>query len=153
MSVSHESTPTPTPASGPTAPLGSAGEAGRPSLGELFGEVSRDLSELVRQEVELAKAEAKQSAVRAGKGAGMLAGAAQAGQLALVFLSVAVWWGLGNATGRGWSALIVTVIWAVIAAVLGLVGKKEVSSVSGLPRTAETVKEIPPALKPHEETR
>jgi hypothetical protein len=145
MSVSHDS--------GLPGAENPADASARPSLGELFGEVSRDLSALVRQEVELAKVEAKQSAVRAGKGAGMLAGAAQAGQLALVFLSVAVWWGLGNATGRGWSALIVTAAWAVVAAVLGLLGKKEVSSVSGLPQTAETVKEIPPALKPHEEKR
>ncbi|WP_082537916.1 phage holin family protein [Angustibacter sp. Root456] len=119
----------------------------------MFGEVSKDLSQLVRQEVELAKAEAKESATRAGKGAGMLVGAAEAAQLALVFLSVAVWWGLGNAIGRGWSALVVTVVWAVVAAALGLLGKKQVSSVNGLPRTAQTVKEIPPALKPHEEQR
>ncbi|KQX66287.1 hypothetical protein ASD06_08025 [Angustibacter sp. Root456] len=128
-------------------------DAERPSLGEMFGEVSKDLSQLVRQEVELAKAEAKESATRAGKGAGMLVGAAEAAQLALVFLSVAVWWGLGNAIGRGWSALVVTVVWAVVAAALGLLGKKQVSSVNGLPRTAQTVKEIPPALKPHEEQR
>ncbi len=146
MSASPETTPT-TAHAAPGAPEGE-----RPSLGELFGEVSKDLSQLVRQEVELAKAEAKESATRAGKGAGMLVGAAEAGQLALVFLSVAVWWGLGNAIGRGWSALVVTVVWAVVAAVLGLVGKKQVTSVSGLPRTTETVKEIPPALKPHEET-
>ena len=148
MSVSHDSgLPTATTATGTTT------DGARPSLGDLLGDVSKDLSQLVRQEVELAKAEAKQSATRAGKGAGMLVGAAEAGRLALVFLSVAVWWGLGNAIGRGWSALVVMLVWAVVAAVLGLMGKKEVSSVSGLPRTAETVKEIPPALKPHEEKR
>ena len=152
MSVSHDSG-TPLPGNVPSAGSSAASDATRPSLGELFSDVSKDLSELVRQEVELAKAEAKQSATRAGKGVGMLVGASEAGRLALVFLSVAVWWGLGNAIGRGWSALVVMVVWAVIAAVLGLMGKKEVSSVKGLPRTAETVKEIPPALKPHEEKR
>ena len=47
----------------------------RPSVGEAFSEVAADLSTLMRQEVELAKAELRQSATRAGKGAGMLAGA------------------------------------------------------------------------------
>jgi sulfopyruvate decarboxylase TPP-binding subunit len=123
----------------------------RPSVGELLGEVSKDLSELVRQEIDLAKAEMRQSATRAGKGAGLFAGAGVAGQLALVFLSVAVWWGLGNSIGRGWSALVVTAAWAIVAGVLALVGKKQVDAVKGLGRTTETVKKIPPALKGHEE--
>ncbi|TLM80184.1 phage holin family protein, partial [Pseudarthrobacter sp. NamE2] len=58
------------------------------SLGDLLGEVTRDLSTLMRQELELAKAEAKQSATRAGKGGGMLAGAGVAGHFVLLFLSL-----------------------------------------------------------------
>ena len=50
----------------------------------------------------------------------MLAGAATAGHFALLFLSIAAWWAIGNATGRGWSALIVMAVWAVVAAVLAL---------------------------------
>ncbi|MDE8588109.1 phage holin family protein, partial [Arthrobacter sp. NQ4] len=50
-------------------------KADNASLGDLLGDVTRDLSTLMRQEVELAKAELKQSTSRAGKGAGMLAGA------------------------------------------------------------------------------
>jgi hypothetical protein len=64
------------------------------SLGDLLGEVSRDISTLMRQEVELAKAEAKQSATKAGKGGGMLAGAGVAGHFVLLFLSVALWYAL-----------------------------------------------------------
>ncbi len=127
------------------------GSQDRPSIGGLLSDVSRDLSDLVRQEIALAKAEATQSATRAGKGAGLLGGAAVGGYFVLLFLSIALWWGLGSATGRTWSAVIVAVIWAVVAAVLGLVGKKQLSSVRGLPRTAETVKKIPPAMKGHEE--
>ena len=61
-----------------SAPYGGADHPGAPapSLGELLGEVSSDLSELVRQELALAKAEATQTATRAGKGVGMFAGAA-----------------------------------------------------------------------------
>ena len=53
----------------------------------------------------------------------------------------------------GWAALIVAVIWGIIAAVLAMKGKKEVQKVKGLPQTAETIKEIPPTLKPGEHTR
>jgi len=123
----------------------------RPSIGDLLGEVSRDLSELMRQEVALAKAEAKESATQAGRGAGMLAGSATAGHLALVFASVAAWWAIGNSTGRGWSAVIVMVFWAIVAAILALMGKKQLTAVRGMDRTTETVKKIPPAVKGHEE--
>ncbi|MEV7662836.1 phage holin family protein [Paenarthrobacter sp. NPDC089316] len=123
-------------------------------LGELLSDVTRDISTLMRQEVELAKVEIKDSATKAGKGAGMLAGAAWAGHLAVVFLSIALWWALGQLIGLGWSAVVVAVIWGIVAAVLASKGRKELNAIKGLPRTAETVKEIPPALKPNtEETR
>ncbi len=127
-----------------------AGVADR-SLGELISEVTQDLSTLMRQEVELAKAEVQQSASRAGKGAGMLSGAAVAGYFVLLFLSIALWWAIGAATGLGWSALIVAIIWALIAVVLVQLGRKELKSVRGLPKTAATVKKIPDALKGNED--
>jgi hypothetical protein len=77
------------------------------SLGDLISEVTQDLSTLMRQELELAKAELQQSASRAGTGAGMLGGAAVAGYFVLLFLSVALWW----AIGLGWSALLTRVFW------------------------------------------
>jgi hypothetical protein len=129
-------------------------DAPAPSLGELFGEISTDLSELVRQELALAKAEATQTATRAGKGVGMLVGAALSGYFVLLFLSVAGWWGLGNAIGHSWSALVVVLIWAIIAAVLAMLGRNFLAAVKGLPRTTDTVKRIPDALTPRpEETR
>ena len=120
------------------------------SLGDLISEVTQDLSTLLRQEVELAKAEVQQSAKRAGKGVGMLSGAAAAGYFVVLFASLALWWAIGAATGLGWSALIVAVIWAVIGAILALVGRKELRAVRGLPRTASTVQKIPDALKGNE---
>lgn len=121
------------------------------SIGQIMGDVSKDVTTLLRQEVDLAKAELKQSTTRAGKGAGMLAGAGVAGLLFLVFLSVSAWWGLGLHVGNEWSGLIVAVIWAVVAGVLALVGKKELEKMKGLPQTADTVAKIPNALKGHEE--
>ena len=129
------------------APSGSVGDR---SLGELISEVTADLSTLMRQELELAKAELQQSASRAGKGAGMLGGAGVAGYFVLLFLSVALWWAIGSATGLGWSAVIVAVIWGIIAAVLYTVGRNSLKSVRGIPKTADTVKRIPEALKGNE---
>lgn len=123
----------------------------RRSIGEILGDVSRDVTTLMRQEVELAKAELRQSTSKAGKGVAMFAGAAVAGLLFLVFLSVCAWQAIGKYTGYGWSALIVAVIWAIIAGILAAVGKKEFDKIRGLPQTAETVSKIPDALKGHEE--
>ncbi|HEY2130421.1 MAG TPA: phage holin family protein [Streptosporangiaceae bacterium] len=124
----------------------------RPSVGELFSEVTEDLSTLMHQEVELAKAELRQSATRAGKGAGLLAGAGVGGHMVLLFASVAAWWGIGDAVGRGWSALIVAAIWLIVAAVLGVMGRREISAVPGVPQTAQTVKKIPDAVRGNEGT-
>jgi len=118
------------------------------SLGELLGEVTRDMSTLMRQEVELAKVELKQSATRAGKGSGMLAGAGVAGHFVLLFLSLALWWALGNVMGLGWSGVVVAIIWGIVAAVLAAMGRKELNAIKGLPQTAATLQEIPPTLKP-----
>jgi hypothetical protein len=124
----------------------------RASVGEIFSEVAEDLSTLMRQEVELAKAELRQSATRAGKGAGLLAGAGVSGHMVLLFASVAAWWGLGDATGHGWSALTVAAIWLMIAAILGLMGRREISAVPGIPQTTQTVKQIPDAVRGNEGT-
>jgi hypothetical protein len=127
------------------------------SLGELFGNVTRDISTLMRQEVALAKAEVKQSATQAGKGAGLFAGAGIAGHFVLLFLSLALWWLLGAWIGDGgdrpalgWSALIVAVIWGAIAAVLAVMGRKETQRAKGIPQTTDTMKKIPDALKGQE---
>ncbi len=130
---------------------GSPADDGR-SVGELFSHITEDISTLMRQEVALAKAEATQSAKKAGKGAGLLAGAGVAALMVLIFLSVAAWWGLGTwIDNRGWSGVIVAVVWAIVAAVLASVGRKQLKEVDGLPKTAQTVKQAPNALKGQEE--
>jgi hypothetical protein len=134
-------------------PTPSERKAAETSLGDLLGEVTRDVSTLMRQEVELAKAEVKQSATRAGKGAGLLGGAGYAGHLTVLFLSIALWWGLGYLIGNGWSALIVAVIWGIVAAVLFVLGRKEMKAIKGTPETVDTLKQIPDALKRNEENR
>ena len=135
------------------APSEAHQKAENASLGELLGDVTRDLSTLMRQEVELAKAELKQSATKAGKGSGMLAGAGVAGHFVLVFLSLGLMFALGALMPLGWAAVIVAVIWGIIAAVLASIGRKELKQVKGLPQTGETLSEIPPTLKPGEVNR
>jgi hypothetical protein len=112
------------------------------SVGELMSEISADVAALMRQEVELAKAEIKHEATKAGKGAGMLGGAAYAGHMLLLFASLALVFALRSAVGLGWAALIVTGIWAVIAAVLALRGREQLRRVHPKPeRTIDTLKE------------
>jgi hypothetical protein len=118
------------------------------SVGELFGQVAQDLSLLMRQELDLAKAEVKQEVTVAGKAAGMLGGAGFAGYMVLLFASIAAWWGLANVMANGWAALIVAGVWAVIGAVLFTVGRDRMKQVNPTPeRTVETVKELPDTLK------
>lgn len=136
-----------------TPPTAAHAKADSTSLGDLMGEVTRDLSTLIRQEVALAKAELKESGTRAGKGSGMLAGAGVAGHFVLVFLSIALWYAVGQLIGLGWSAVVVAVIWGVIAAVLASMGRKELKGIKGMPQTVETVQDIPPTLKPNGDHR
>lgn len=144
------------PISGPLDPLGRPGAvpAAVPeerSIGELLGDVSRDLSTLMRQELELAKAELRESAGQAGRGAGLLTGAGVGAFLSVLFASIALWWGLGYLIGNAWSAVVVAVVWGAVAAILATTGRAELARVRGLPKTAETVSNIPNALKGNEE--
>jgi cytochrome c biogenesis protein CcdA len=117
------------------------------SIGELLGEVSSDLSTLLRQEVELAKAELRQEAGKAGRAGAMFAGAAIAGLLTLFFLSYALWWGLSNVMDQSWAALIVAAVWAVIAVSLLTMARGRAREIHGLPRTMQTAREIPDAVR------
>ena len=124
-------------------------DVGQQSVGELIGEVSRDFSTLMRQELELAKAEIKTEVAKTGKAAGLLGGAGFAGYMVALFLSCALWWGLANVMDAGWAALIVAVLWAVIGAVLFVTGRSTMRTVNPKPeRTVDTVQRIPGALKP-----
>lgn len=117
------------------------GEAAQ-SLGTLMSEISSDLSTLMRQEVELAKAEVKEEVSKAGKGAGLLGAAAFAGYLVIVLLSFAAAFGIGSQIGLGWGTLIIAGVWAVIGAVLFVLGRARLRRVSTKPeRTIETLKE------------
>ncbi|MGC4754842.1 phage holin family protein [Micromonospora trifolii] len=118
------------------------------SVGELIGDVTRDMSTLVRKEVELAKAELREEVSQAGKAGGMFGGAALAGFLAVLFVSYALWWGLSNTMDQGWAALIVAVLWAAVAGGLLINARTQLKRARAvLPRTKQTARELPDALR------
>lgn len=111
--------------------------------GELVKLLSDQVSTLVRQEVELAKAEVAEKGKKAGVSAGMFGGAGIAGLMTLGSLTAFLILVLALAIPAWASALLVTLLWAGIAGALGLQGRNKLRAV-GTPvpeRTVETVKE------------
>jgi uncharacterized membrane protein YqjE len=112
------------------------------SLGELMGDLSRDMSTLVRKELELARIEIKEEVSNVGKAGGILGGTALAGYMALVMISFAIAWGLAAVMPTGFAFLLVGLVYAVVAAVLYSKGRAELQKVRPVPeQTVETLKE------------
>lgn len=122
---------------------GEAEELRRHSTGELVKQLSEQTTTLVRKEIELAKAELSEKGKVAGQGAGMFGAAAVIGLLAAAALTTMVLALLDKAMDLWVAALIVTVVYAAVAAVLATSGKERVKQ--GMPpapeETVETVKE------------
>jgi hypothetical protein len=71
----------------------------------------------------------------------------------VLFLSIALWWGLGHLIDNGWSAVVVAVIWGIIAAIMFVSGRKKLKEVQGAPQTVDSLKKIPDTVKKNEENR
>jgi uncharacterized membrane protein YqjE len=112
-------------------------------IGELFKQLSEETSTLIRQELELARAELTEKGREAGKGAGLFGGAGVVGLLALGAFTAFVILLLDKAMSAWLAALIVTVVYAAIAGVLALRGKERVERATPPTpdQTVETVKE------------
>ena len=118
------------------------------AISSFVSDVTRDLKTLVQQEVALAKAEVTSEVGKVGKGAGLLVGAAFAAVMTVIFLSTALWWALATFMDQSWAALIVAGVWALLAALLAVVGRGVLKSISLKPeRTINSLKQIPGALK------
>jgi uncharacterized membrane protein YqjE len=127
---------TPPPAPGPDQ------TSDQRSLGEIVSDVTQDLTTLIRQEIDLAKTELKEEGSKAAKGAGMLGGAGLAGYFTVLFLSVTLMFVLDEFLELWLAALIVTALWALVTAMLAIVGKNKLqASRPQLPQTQETLKE------------
>jgi uncharacterized membrane protein YqjE len=112
-------------------------------IGELLRQLSQETTTLVRQELELAKAEMAEKGKRAGLGAGMFGGAGAAALLGLGALSGAAIAALDSAMPLWVAALIVAVIWLAVAAVLAVTGRTKVQQATPpVPeQTQQSVKE------------
>jgi hypothetical protein len=127
-------------AQGPSGP--GTGGVEDASLGELFGRLTADLSTLMRQEVTLAKAEIKQEAAKAGKGAGLLGGTGLAALFGLTMLSFAAAWGLAVVIPTGFAFLVVGALYLAVAAGMFVLGRQQLRSAHPVPeQTVETLKE------------
>jgi uncharacterized membrane protein YqjE len=112
-------------------------------IGELMRELANETTTLVRQELELAKAEVREKGRKAGPGFGMVGAAGAVGLLALGALTAFVILALDGALATGAAALIVAAVYGAIAAVLYFQGREKVKE-AGPPvpqKTVETVKE------------
>jgi uncharacterized membrane protein YqjE len=110
------------------------------SVGDLLKQLSQETATLARKEVELARAEITQNAKQACLGAGMFGGAGVAGLLALGSLTACLIALLATAMEVWIAALIVTVLWSVIAGVLALIGRNKVQEAT--PPAEQTVDSI-----------
>ena len=112
-------------------------------IGDLLKQLSEQTTTLVRQELELAKAEVSEKGKKAGQGAGMFGGAGVAALLGLGALTAAVITLLDNAMSTQLASLLVSLVWFAIAGVLALQGKNKVQeAVPPVPEQAtESVKE------------
>jgi uncharacterized membrane protein YqjE len=112
-------------------------------IGDLLRQLSQETTTLVRQELELAKAEMAEKGKRAGVGAGMFGGAGAAALLGLGALTAAAIAGLDEALPLWLAALILALLWLAIAGVLALQGRNKVQAATPpVPeQTQESMKE------------
>jgi uncharacterized membrane protein YqjE len=113
------------------------------SMGELFKQLSDDMSRLVRQELRLAQAEMTEKGKKAGIGVGMFGAAGLVGMVAFLTLTACFVAALATGMDVWLAALIVTVVYAAVAGVLALIAKQRVSEATPpVPeQTVETLKE------------
>lgn len=111
-------------------------------IGELLKQLSQETTTLMRQELELAKAEITEKGKKVGLGAGMFGAAGIIGFLALASLTAFFILVLAIPLAGWLAALIVAVVYGAVAGVLALNGKEKVKQATPpAPQTVETVKE------------
>ena len=113
------------------------------SLGELFGDLTRDMSTLIRQETRLATTEMTQKAAHAGKSAGVLLGGALIAYAGFFALLWAIVYGLTSLGLPIWASFLIVAIIALAAGgVMAWRGYDTLKKTDFAPRqTVETIKE------------
>ncbi len=113
-------------------------------LGSIVGNIATDITTLVRQEAELAKAELKDEATKATKAVGLFGGAGAAAHLGALFLTLALALGVAEwlDVDLGWTTLVVGLLWMLVAGVALVSGRRRMQQVDPVPRkTIKTIKE------------
>ena len=111
------------------------------SLGELVKEMTSELAELFRSEVQLAKVEATDEAKRSAAAVAAMAVGGVAALLFLLLASIALAELLDQGLNRALSFAIVALVWAIVAAVLVARGRRQLKSVRALPETKRSLQE------------
>lgn len=113
------------------------------SFSDVVKQALHDARDLVRSEIALAKAEAREEVSRLAVGAGLIAGGVVAGAIGLVLLTITIAWAISE--GLAWPVWagfgIVTIAMLIIAAILAFVGKRRLTATRHMPRTVDTLKE------------
>lgn len=111
------------------------------SIGELVGRLTDDFGALVRDHVQLAKEEITDEVKQAGRGAGLIGGSALSGWTAVMLLSFALAWGLGELWDNVWLGfLVVGLLWAIVAGALFVYGRRELQDIEPVPQ--QTIDEL-----------
>jgi len=122
-------------------------QVAEPTIRELIGSATRDVTTIVSCQVELAKAELRDSARQAGSAFGLLAVAGLFGLLAFVFLLVTLAYVLVQVGLPTWAGFgIVTLLLILVAAILAGVGKKHAVKIKGPERTVAQLEQTGQAL-------
>lgn len=122
---------------------------GERSIGQLVADLSADVSSIFRSEIELAKVEIKHDVTHAGKGAGMFVGAAVFGAYGFGLLLLGLAWVIAIWLPVWAGLLIVAGVLFLVAAILGLMGKGQVTKVKGKPQKAiDNAQQTVAAVKP-----
>lgn len=112
------------------------------SIGELFGRLGQDVSQLITSQVELARRELKDEARDAARVGALFGAGAVAAHMALLLGLFAAAWGLSEIVPEGVAFLIVAVVIGAVAAVLMVVGRRRMEMAKEIaPQTVQSLKE------------
>jgi Na+/melibiose symporter-like transporter len=112
------------------------------SVGQLLGDVTRELQALLRKELELARAEAKAELQRAGAAGKRFGAAGLTGYLAVVMLTFAAAWALTAVMPTGWAFFAVGMVLGIVAVAAALLGRRQLQQFHAVPQeTVDTLKE------------
>jgi len=125
-----------------------SGTPDEPTFGQLVAAASRDLSALVRDEIELAKSEIKVDVKNGAVGGAMFGAAAFLAVLVVILLSIAAAYGLVAAgLHPAWAFVVVAGVYLIVAGILVLIGVRKVKKLGPPERTIRTSKETAEFLK------